>query len=82
MEEFTPARLRALREKGYKAVALSHKPDQIIVMPLKNLEEEARLKFLNMKQLVIHDPELENIATRSGISDHVKIQFSDEFKID
>ena len=82
LEEFTPARLKTLREKGYKAVALIRKPDQIIIMPLKTLEEEERLKFLNIKQVGIHEPELEDIALRSGISDHIKIQFSDDFKLD
>jgi len=82
LEEFTPARLKTLREKGYKAVALIRKPDQIIVMPLKTLEEEERLKFLNIKQVGIHEPELEDIALHSGISDHIKIQFSDDFKLD
>jgi hypothetical protein len=82
LEEFTPAQLKALKDKGYKAVALIRKPDQIIVMPLKTLEEQERLKFLNIMQVGIHEPELEHIARRSGVADHVKIQFSDDFKLD
>jgi hypothetical protein len=81
LEEFTPAQLKALREGGYKAVVLLHKSDQIILKPLKEREEEERLQFLNLRQVEIHDPELEVLAHRSGIPDHVKIFFSDGFKV-
>ena len=82
MEDFTPPHLQALKENGIQAVVLMEKPYQIILMPLKEFEDEERLKSLGYQQLPITDPELERMANRQGLFKAITVRLANEFKMD